>query len=245
MTTFQQYVKDLAHSFENDMKQVPGEWIISEGLEAKVTADGRMNDFFGATTVIRLGEQDLTRCVGIQEELFRRHPEALVRIEPSTFHLTIHALSNVYSVSADEAAIRADIRRLEPMLEAAFRGIGERYGDRLIAMRCFGASTAGKDVVSLKFYPASAGDYETLISLFDRIETIFPLGRRFVPHVSLGYFRLRSYGREEIDALYETLQSLNDRGAFEIRLPVRDFVYQHHYSMNDFRDVFAVRDFIS
>jgi len=242
---YERFVQRLSLQFEQERKRLPIPWSISEGLADKVTADGRMNDFFGATTVIRLNETDLERCAELQGRLFEAHPGALVPIEPDTFHLTIHALSNGYNVSKETERIRESIERHEPLVEKTFREVCGLYAGRTIAMRSFGIGTSGKDVVSIKFYPVSANDCTLLNDLFERLERVYPLGKPFVPHVSLGYFRLREYGAGETASLYATLERLNAEGPFDIRLSVDDFVYQHHYSMNDFRDVFGVRDFLA
>ena len=108
-------------------------------------------------------------------------------------------------------------------------------------MRALGVSTSGKDIVGIKFVPASEEDYDILIELFNRLEGIYPLGEFFVPHVSLGYFQLRPYGPEEVADLYETLHQLNREMNLTIELDVAELVYQHHYHMNDFRDVFGIK----
>jgi hypothetical protein len=75
---------------------------------------------------------------------------------------------------------------------------------------------------------------------FNRFEGLYPLNKPYIPHVSLGYFKLKKNDNNEIKDLYETLHILNKAAEFEIELEVNHLAYQHHYHMNDFRDIFRV-----
>lgn len=230
----------LTLSFLQNMTNMPKEWTISDRLSEKITPDGKLRPFYGSTSVIALSEQDGALCRKVQDDLFTRHADMFVKLHPETFHLTIHAFSNPYSVSPDIDEIKKNMAAFEPLIQEEFRAIGRLYKDKKIRMRALGTSTGGGDVISLKFIPATEADSYMISDLFDRLEKLYPLHKPYIPHVSLGYFKLKQYKPSEIAGLYDTLRLLNAGAGFEIELEVNHLAYQHHYHMNDFRDVFRV-----
>ncbi|RED55960.1 hypothetical protein [Cohnella lupini] len=241
--TFEEYSEHLTTLFTTNMNKVPIPWVISNKLSEKITLSGEMKPFYGATTVIKLSEQDKSACIAIRNRLFAKHGNCFAKLETDTYHLTIHALSNVYNVAKDDELIRQRIRDIEPMVEAAFRLFAKQYGRDKIRMKALGVGTSGKDIIGLKYVPCEESDYAILIDLFNILEKVYPLGEFFVPHVSFGYFQIRDYRDGEITALYETLNQLNSEMDLTIELDVSELVYQHHYHMNDFRDIFRVKDY--
>ena len=167
------------------MNDLPLPWTVSDRLLRKVTADGEMMPFYGATTVIMLSDKDRNSCLDVRDHLFGKHGDRFVALAPHTYHLTIHALSNAYNVDGDDGMIRHSIERTEPQVKTEFQRIAAQFGDRSIRMRALGVSTGGKDIIGLKFVPEAKEDCELLIDLFDRLEAVYPLGESFVPHVSL------------------------------------------------------------
>ncbi|WP_148929327.1 hypothetical protein [Paenibacillus methanolicus] len=200
-----------------------------------------MNEFYGATSVIPLSDSDRHKCRIAQERLLGALEHHIVPLVPETFHLTIHAFSNDNNTSGGIEIIQANLAQLEEAIAAEFRNIAARYGGQRIRMRSLGASTGGKDVVSIKYVPASERDYQLLTDLYNRMEKIFPERKPYVPHVSLGYFKPMKLEQDEIALLYETLESMRKGLDLDIVLDVDRFVYQHHVHMNDFRAVFSVQ----
>mgnify|MGYP001259443703 CR=1 FL=1 len=240
---FGNYTEQLIARFDRDRKEMPVQWTISEKLLEKITEDGKMKPFYGATTVMKLSEQDKAACKAVRDRLFAEHGNRLVGLEPDSYHLTVHALSNVYNVANDNELILRSIRNTEPKVEAEFRTIAHLYSRSTIRMRALGVSTGGKDIVGIKFVPVSESDYTILIDLFERMEKVYPLGEFYVPHVSLAYHQIRHHGPQEVAALYDALTRINLDLELTIELEVASLVYQHHFHMNDFRDVFGIREF--
>ena len=241
--TYQEYMSQWQARFDRDMNAMPDPWIVSHKLQEKITPEGALKPFYGATTVYRMSERDIAACKVVRDRLFERHGGRIVGLAPDTYHLTVHALSNGYNVANDNESIRRSIAETEPKVAKAFRDIARLQVDRTIAMRALGVSTGGKDIIGIKFVPAAEADFELLIELFDRMETVYSLKEFYVPHVSLGYHQIRQHTPEEVSDLYDTLRQINKDIDLTIELAVADMVYQHHYDMGDFRDVFDVRGF--
>lgn len=238
------FAQILEAQYRRDLEQQPASWSVSPALGRKISEDGRMQDFFGATTVLKLSQEDKARCRIVQGKLFDGLGLPLVPILPVTFHVTVHALSNPYSVPGGTPdAVLADMERKRESVSGLFRTIRSLYAGRRIRLRTLGPSTNAKDVVSIKLAPIGGEDAELLTDLFGRLEELHPLGKPYVPHVSLAYFLPRLYSGSQIAALYDRLRVLDqEAGRFELTLDILDMAYQHHYHMNDFRDEFTVRD---
>lgn len=238
---YQTFVKTLVANYESDMNSKPKNWRVSESLGKKVTPDGQLKHFYGATTVIGLNEQDIETCGLIQERLISEVPHMLIPLNKDTFHVTVHALSNEYTVP--EGEIQTEINRLEDKVAEEFTAIEQAYGGQVIRLRSLGPSTNGNDVVSIKFLPSTEKDFEVLYDLFTRFERIYPLERPYIPHVSLGYFKLETYNPSDVDKLYQSLEDLAALSDFEVTMDVNKLVYQIHHDMNDFRDQFFVESY--
>ncbi|MBB3113353.1 hypothetical protein FHS18_005465 [Paenibacillus phyllosphaerae] len=239
---YETYVSFLEQKRIRDMSQRPEEWVISNSLPKKITKDGQMNHFRGSTSVIRLSLPDREACQAAQTRLLRELGSRLVPLLPETFHLTIHCFSNENNTPGGVQAVLADVDKREGEIAAAFRLIAEQYGGQSIRMRSLGASTNGKDVASVKYAPASERDYTILMDLYNRMNKLFPENGDYVPHVSLAYFKLEKLSKEEIDNLYATLEQIHEELPLDIELDIDRFVYQHHEHMNDFRDIFSIRE---
>lgn len=242
--SYQEYVNQLVTMVENEMNQPSKEWVISERLSEKITQDGKMKPFYGATSVIKLSNEDIAKCREIQQRIMEPHGDMFVRLYPETFHVTIHAFSNAYTVSPDVREINEDIQKIQCDIEREFILISQAHRDKMINMRSIGVSTGGRDVVSLKFVPDSMEDYRVIMNLFDRFEDIYPLGKPYVPHVSLGYFKLKRFAPNEVQGLYHTLHQINQHLKLSIKLDIKQLVYQHHFHMNHFKDIFRVAQFL-
>ncbi|WP_248928046.1 hypothetical protein [Paenibacillus hamazuiensis] len=233
----------LESHYRRELSEQPAEWTVSPALHRKITEDGRMQPFCGATTVLKLNEEDKLKCRALRDRLLEDLDLPLVVILPETYHVTVHALSNPYNVEGGSTeAVLADIARREEAVAALFRSVRKEYGGEKIRLRTLGPSTSGKDVVSLKFAPSGERDSAILGDLFQRLESLLPLHKIYVPHVSLAYFVPRPYDAKQIAALYSRLRELDsDSFRFELALDVMELAYQRHTDMHDFRDVFTVR----
>ena len=153
-----------------------------------------------------------------------------------------HEFCNEYTVSHSPAEIDEEERRIEDKIRNLFSLLHREYGGRIIRLRALGPSTNGNDVVSIKFIPLTASDSSILQHIFSESEKIWPVGRYYTPHVSLGYFRTEQFSRESVTALYDDIRKEAEKTDFTISFSVDDLVYQRHYDMQDFRKIFSVSE---
>ena len=239
---FGSFLNRIETTFGKNIDSIPAKWIISDGLRDKVMDDGHFSPFYGYTSVYRLSEEDAAKCSAIQRALFSSHISMFVPLPISTFHLTAHEFCNEYTVSHSPAEIDEEERRIEDKIRNLFSLLHREYGGRIIRLKALGPSTNGNDVVSIKFVPLTASDSSILQHIFSESEKIWPVGRYYTPHVSLGYFRTEQFSRESVTALYDDIRKEAEKTDFTISFSVDDLVYQRHYDMQDFRKIFSVSE---
>lgn len=234
------FLEQLNARFQSETSDRLAPELLSGRTSEKITTDGQLKPFYGATSVFKLqpGEQD--KCKKVQDAVHAGLGSMLVPLLPHTFHLTIHAFCNVYNVSPDTEKIKDSLHALEGRIEEELAHIANKYPQRTIRVQSLGVS-GDRSSLGIKFAPCSEEDTEVLTDLFNRFERIYPLGKPYIPHVSLGYFRLGSYDEKEVKQLYDVLETINRGTGFIMNMDINDVAYQHHYHMNDFRDVLGIQ----
>lgn len=234
--------EEILAKFEHQQKTVPASWSISTPLRDKVSEDASYLPFYGYTSVFHLAEEDQKKCGEILDKVMAVSGDMLIPLPSSSFHITAHEFANEYTVSKNYGEIdEANGKVLEKIAEL-FHSLDEKYGDRKVSLRALGPTTSGSDVVSIKFLPETEEDESILSEIFERSEAVWPVGRKYMPHVSLGYFKLENFPKKDIDDLYRNLEDISRSLDMKVSFSVGDLVYQRHFSMEDFRDLYSVSD---
>lgn len=195
-------------------------WPVPASLAQKVALDGRLLPLEGDTIVFRLAPEELdwldalrSRLVDGLGELFC---EPLLKEE---LHLTLHDLSVPSSdVNLERSrSILGGLSQARAQIEA------------ISLFNCLNIS------VLVGFAPVSADDYARLLGWHRAFDQVVELGHWFRPHVTLAYFRPRSYTAPEVERLRARLSSLEPSGRLVLD-PSRLF-YQRFTDMNHFRDL--------
>lgn len=236
------FVNRVESKFQRDINKIPNPWVISRGLEDKVTKDNNYKDFYGYTSVFKLSEEDKEKCLDIQSKILRQDGGMLIPLPPKTFHLTAHEYANVYSVGNSKDRIEEENDKVIAGIRKLFHSLNRELGDEKITLRALGPSTSGSDVVSIKFAPVLENDAKLLLYIFDKSEEIWPVGREYNPHVSMGYFKLCNFEKSSVEELYKNVKEISKNMDFTISFSVKDLVFQRHFSMEDFHVLFAVGD---
>ena len=234
--------QEILNKFQHQQNTVPQEWKISVPLRDKVSEDSKYLPFYGYTSVFHLAKEDQEKCGVILNKVMAISGEMLIPLPSSSFHITAHEFANEYTVGKDMKKIDEANCTVIEKIASLFHFLNEKYGERSITLRALGPSTSGSDVVSIKFIPNTAKDEEILSEIFENSEKVWPVGRKYTPHVSLGYFKLNNYGKNTIDSLYANLRRISRDLDFKVSFSVGDLVFQRHFSMEDFRDLFSVSD---
>ena len=205
-------------------------WNTHSKLEDKVDFEGRMRPFRGNTVVFELGEdvQMLMRKIQglLKEECGSMMAEEL---DISSCHLTLHDLKNEYN--SEDVLSEISETRKEALRKIVYWKIFEFPGIRLRATRVFNMMNTS---VVLGFEPVDDEYCRMLMSLYEEFHDVVPLDYELTPHVTIGYYKPGSYGKEEIDKLAEVFASVNRDLDLEISLSWKQLAYQEFSDMNHY-----------
>ena len=89
----------------------------------------------------------------------------------------------------------------------------------------------------LGLIPETEEDFNKLIMLYDKFESVIVLPYPFTPHITLGYFSYENHKEEDIKKLYELLKKLNKR-TIHFSISTNDLFYQKFTNMNNYESLF-------
>ena len=233
---YQDYIETLKKKYDHDAEIFPKEWKISEKLVKKVSIEGFLQPFYGYTSVFKLEEKDIEKCCNLRNALYKGNEGLLVDLPIETYHITLHTFWN----QNNSGSVENVDKRMQvsfPEIKRAYEKIKTDYSNLVIRMRAWGVSSDGSDVVSIKFVPSSEEDYNNLMPLFEMMEKICPLNQPYVPHVSLGYFKVRNYTKDEIQRLFSAIQKLSYNHEFEVEMKVSNLIVALHKCMDKYNPV--------
>lgn len=205
---------------------VPAILNTAPGLAAKIGGDGELLPFPGNTVVFLLEEKDKAKLQQLQQELYR-HCGALLarRLQPETFHMTLHDLANGEclwqkdSMAARASEILAGIRRKPKVI---------------IPMKAVCTFNMVSTSIVLLLEPADHRAWQQLDELYEQFQLVRQLPYALTPHITLAYFRPGCYGPEKTDILRKALGQVS----FEISLSTDALVLQDFETMNDYQTVY-------
>ena len=234
MPSYDEYRKMLLERFTSDIAIRPERWKIAENLVRKVSREGVLQPFYGYTSIFDLSEEASTECRKRYDAFCSIVENLVIPLPSQSFHLTLHTFWNENN-SASPAEVDKRMELSRPLIKKAMDEMMREYGNSMIRMHSPGISTNGSDVVSMKFIPASEKDYNLLCTLFLKMEEICPLGQAYVPHISFSYFKVKDYGRQEIDTIYDAINSINKEfGNTEILIAVSSLGFRMHRMMDGY-----------
>lgn len=234
MSGFHDYVKEVEEKYREESNFYPETWTISRKIEKKIGKDGSFLPFYGFTTVFRLGTEDWRKCCDLAELITSKVGDLLTILPEPTYHITLHTLWNDNNTDGGREAVAERMSDDRGKVEKAFREIKDKYGDKTIRMRALGVSSDCSDVVSIKFVPAEEEDYNLVMTLFGYIEDICTLGKPYLPHISLGYFKAKAYSKEELERLFSAIRENAEGHSFTVDMRVADLVYETHEAMSGY-----------
>lgn len=202
-----------------------GDFSTNPNLTRKVDGGGNFLPFYGNTVVFDLSEETKAELQKLQEELYAAAGWMLSRkLDPSTFHMTLHDLVNGPEMTGDlKQRMEAAEQKAKPILES-WKG---RPPLRMKATWLF--QMVGTSVV-LGMAPADEDSRNRLEEMYTALESVVPLGYALTPHITMAYFRPGTYNRYDLDHLRKVLHSVE----LEAELPMEKLFYQEFWDMNHY-----------
>ena len=197
----------------------------NQNLEKKVSKTGELLPFYGNTTVFLLDEEAKTALKQLQEELYQAAGELLAdRLDPDTFHVTLHDLENGPQMDACLSQRMAAAQQKAKALLSLWQG---RPPLRMRATWLFNMVNTS---VVLGLAPADEESRAALAEMYAALETVVPLGYGLTPHITMAYYKPGVYSQQELRGLKNALRPVE----LQLQLSMEVLVYQEFTDMNHY-----------
>lgn len=215
--------------FTSDSLPHSGGLDTSPGLSLKVRPDGSMKPFMGNTVVFPLPEQAKQEIGRIQDRLYQACAPALAEpLTVSSFHITLHDLLSgtpTQSLSGRVARVR------EPALACLERISAKR---ETVCLRSTALFNMVNTSMVLGFAPADETSCERLMTYYEMLQAVVPLGYPLTPHVTVAYFRPGAVTAELTERLREAAAEAGQRKKLFVKLSTEALELQLFSDMNHY-----------
>lgn len=202
-----------------------GGFTTNPNLAKKSDGNGVLLPFFGNTAVFLLDECTKARIAELQNELYSAAPDMLgERLDPDTFHMTLHDLINA---PVDDENLRSEMAAVHGRAKALLDALRPNVPLRMRATWMFNMVNTS---IVLGLAPCDELSYAVLDGLYCAFENVLRLGYALTPHITLAYFRPGIYGDEQLARLRNALHAVD----LELALEPRNLVLQEFCDMNTY-----------
>lgn len=210
-------------------------WNVPSSLINKVYANGNLKPYFGNTVVFTLDTIEIKKVKEIQSFLRKRLNFLAFPLESSSFHITLHDLFH----AGDQVSIRDRINSSLPIINNIFdeisRAIDLNLSERFINLKVSKVIPSVNTSMVMGYVPVSEADYKKLFNIYKLFDSITKLNYFFRPHITLDYFIPTDLTFDQKRSFAQMLIDINTLELPNIKLDLRNLVYQLFYSMNEYQ----------
>lgn len=206
----------------------------SASIPLKVDKDNRFRTFYGDTIVFNLDDVTKGKLAKIVDRIYRVAPECFCeRLVPSTFHMTLHDLSN--SPVLENIAVEVFGNELKVIEKS------KQICMQKIKMRSKYIFNMVNTSLVLGLYPVNEEEYNKLMKLYYLFDDVKKLNYPLTPHITLAYYNVNGFKNESAKKLENIVKELNtNEMEIEIELDTKELFYQKFISMNDYINIFSM-----
>lgn len=203
-----------------------GDFYTNPNLTHKVNLAGEFLPFHGNTVVFDLSSDTKLALQGLQKELYQSAGWMLSqRIDPATFHMTLHDLVNAPELTDD-----LKCRMLESEVKA--KSILDQWkGQPSLRMKTTWLFNMVNTSIVLGLAPADEESRRRLDEMYTTLEDVVRLGYALTPHITMAYFRPGTYSSEQVQRLSAALRNVE----LNITLDMNNLVLQEFSDMNHYK----------
>lgn len=232
METYREFL-DRINSFEKKEVSFGNTYFNGNpSIAQKVDERNMFRDFYGDTVVFNLDNVIKEKLETIVKRLYETVPECFCeRLISSTFHMTLHDLSNaplLEDVAAEVFYNELLVLEKREQVKAVKIKMKTKYIFNMV----------GTSLV-LGLYPVDETEYEKLMNLYVLFDEVKRLNYPLTPHITLAYYNVYGFSAESAGRLEKMVRELNDI-EMEIELDVADLYYQKFRSMNDYINIISL-----
>ena len=178
------------------------------------------------TVVFDLSGDTKLALQGLQEELYQSAGWMLAqKLDPSTFHMTLHDLVNGPELTEELKLAMAEAE------EKAKHILNQWKGQPPLHMKATWLFNMVNTSIVLGLIPADEDSWRRLEEMYLALESVVPLGYALTPHITMAYFKPGTYSQYDLDFLREALRPVE----LEVSLGLDALFYQEFADMNHYR----------
>lgn len=202
-----------------------GDFSTNPNLSKKVNSDGAFLPFYGNTVVFNLSREVKAALQQLQEELYQSAGWMLSqKLEPSTFHMTLHDLVNDPNMSE---GLRTGMAESEAKAKEI---LNQWRGRQPLHMKTTWLFNMVNTSIVLGLAPADEASWHELDEMYMTLESVIPLGYGLTPHITMAYFKPGTYSQRDLSCLRRALHPVE----LDVKLRFEDLVYQEFTDMNHY-----------
>lgn len=204
-----------------------GTFVTNPNLSKKVSNKGAFLPFYGNTVVFDLDGATKKALLSLQEELYRNAGWMLSqRIDPTTFHMTLHDLEN-----APEQTDDLKCRMLEA--EVKVKSILDLWkGQTPLRMKATWLFNMVNTSIVLGLAPVDEESWRRLDEMYVALESVVHLGYALTPHITMAYFKPGTYTQYDLNYLRRAMHPVE----LKVELRLEDLHYQVFQNMNHYEN---------
>lgn len=204
-----------------------GDFTTNPGLVRKVDSRGNFLPFYGNTVVFELEGETKRHLHTLQEHLYQTAGWMLSRkLDPDTFHMTLHDLVNAPEASDDLAA---SMREAEAKAKPILVTWQNQPPLRMKATWMFNMVNTS---IVLGLMPEDEVSWHRLDEMYQTLETIVPLGYAMTPHITMAYFKPGTWSAYDLNCLKHALHPVD----WKVELYMENLRYQEFCDMNHYEN---------
>lgn len=200
-----------------------GDFSTNPNLTKKVNHTGDFLPFYGNTVVFDLSVDTKQALQQFQKELYQSAGWMLSqKLEPSTFHMTLHDLLNGPELSEELRFAMAEAEeKVKPILE-------QWKGQLPLRMKATWLFNMVNTSIVLGLVPADEASWRRLDEMYTALESVVHLGYALTPHITMAYFKPGTYSQYDLNYLRRVLHPVD----MELELKMDDLKFQNFIHMN-------------
>lgn len=203
-----------------------GDFATNPNLNKKVDPSGAFLPFYGNTVVFDLSHETKLALQDLQDALYHTAGWMMAqKLDPSTFHMTLHDLANAPVLSEElKSAMAQAEEKARPILK-------QWKNQPPLHMKTTWLFNMVNTSIVLGLAPADEDSWRRLDEMYTALESVVPLGYALTPHITMGYFKPGTYSQSDLAHLRQALHPVE----LDVELKLENLFYQEFVDMNSYK----------
>lgn len=236
MENYTQFTERI-NSFEKPVLDLSeGNFSLNQRVKDKFDKNNNFRQFYGDTTVFDLTPDVKDKLNSMVDILYSSAGECFAeRVKTSTFHITLHDLSNSCDLSEiGEEMFRNELKLLKFVHSNKISKCKVNFETNYII------NMVGTSLV-LAVKPKTKEDYDNLMNLYGIVDCVKALPYLLTPHITLAYYNVDGFDSRSAEKLCSAVNELN-KEKFDITVSSDNLYYEKFTDMNSYHRIFTLTE---